>query len=267
MYNKENTIVVKIGGSTLGQHDTTMADLVELQKRGVQIAVVHGGGKIITNWLAKQGATANFVQGERVTDKIGLEVTTAVLSGLVNKDLVATLVHLGGKAIGLSGADGALLRAEIKNPALGFVGNIVQVNRQLLELLLKNGFIPVISSVSLNSRAQNDTPLLLNVNADLAAGEISCALAAKKLIFLTDIAGICDKSGKVISSMTIVEAEEAIASGVASGGMIPKIRAGIRALDNTGMTRIIDGRQPHALLNEFEMSEGGTTILAKEIGG
>jgi acetylglutamate kinase len=136
------------------------------------------------------------------------------------------------------------------------------VNTFILDELLKSGFVPVISTISLNAFNRGDnSPMLLNVNADTAAGEIAAALGAEKLIFLTDIAGVCDKSGKVVSRMNAKEAEAYITSGTASGGMIPKIRAGIRALSGTRQTRIIDGRQPHALLKEIERSEGGTTIL------
>jgi acetylglutamate kinase len=256
------TILIKIGGSTLGQHDTTLEDLVSLQKRGVILVVVHGGGKIITEWLGKLGASTQFVQGERVTDAAGLEVVTAVLSGLVNKDLVGSIVHMGGKAVGLSGVDGGLLRGVIKDPKLGYIGSLTKVDVSPIETQIASGYISVISPVSLNvARKQPGTPLLLNVNADAAAGEIAAAMGAEKLIFLTDIAGICDKSGNLISRLTIEEAEAAIVSGVASGGMVPKIRAGIRALTTVGSVRIIDGRRSHALLEEIDNSEGGTTIF------
>jgi len=259
-------IVVKIGGSTLGQHDTSLEDLVELRQRGIAVVVVHGGGKIVTRWLAEKGAEARFVQGERVTDQAGLEIVTAVLAGLVNKELVASINNYGGQAIGISGVDGALLQGKIKNQELGFVGNLVKVNIGLLRMLLEAGYIPVVSSISLNvGRNLKDHPLLLNVNADAAAGEIAAALGAEKLIFLTDIAGVCDKSGKLLSKLAVSEAEASITSGVASGGMIPKIRAGIRALDGVRETRIIDGRQPHALLKEIEDGAGGTTIYRENI--
>jgi acetylglutamate kinase len=258
-------IVVKIGGSTLGQHDTTIEDLVLLQGRGIDLVVVHGGGKIITDWLTRLGASTRFVQGERVTDKTGLDIASAVLCGLVNKELVASINNLGGKALGLSGVDGALLKGEIKTPELGYVGSVSQVNNELIRLILHSGYIPVIASISLNCRpASGQESLLMNVNADAAAGEIAASMGAEKLVFLTDIAGVCDKSGKVFPLLTAREAEAAIASGVASGGMIPKIRAGIRALDGSGETRIIDGRQPHALLNEMEKSLGGTTIRTEK---
>jgi acetylglutamate kinase len=256
------TIVIKIGGSTLGQNDTTLEDLVTLQKRGISMVVIHGGGKIITEWLTKQGATTKFVQGERVTDKVGLEVATAVLCGVVNKQLVADLNLSGGCAVGISGADGSLLEGKIRNPEQGFVGQLVKVNVEIINTLLQAGYIPVISSLCLNSFNQEaDSPSLLNVNADTAAGEIAVALGADALIFLTDIAGICDKSGRVMSKVSSKEAEDYITSGVASGGMIPKIRAGIRALSCVLETRIIDGRQSHALLNELEKKHSGTTIF------
>lgn len=254
-------MVVKIGGSTLGQHDTTLSDLVELQKKGVSVIVVHGGGKIITEWLSKQGAATRFVNGERVTDKTGLEVVTAVLAGLVNKELVASLQAAGAAAVGLSGVDGGLLLGRVKNPELGYVGNPVQVNLALIKVLLDNGYLPVVSSISLNKeQPAAGESLLLNVNADAAAGEIAAVTGAHKLIFLTDIAGICDKNGAVIARLSVQQAAELIEAGTASGGMIPKIRAGLRALESARLVRIIDGRQPHALLNEINKAEGGTTI-------
>ncbi|MBN1191406.1 MAG: acetylglutamate kinase [Dehalococcoidales bacterium] len=260
------SIVVKIGGSTLGQHDTTLEDLVHLQRKGIDVVVVHGGGKTITSWLTRQGASTRFVGGERVTDRAGLDVASAVLCGLVNKELVAGINNLGGKALGLSGADGLLLKGDIKKPELGYVGIVSQVNSELIGFILGAKYIPVIAPVSFNCHPSSaGEPLLMNVNADAAAGEIAASLGAAKLIFLTDIAGVCDKSGEVLTSLTAREAEEAIVSGIASGGMVPKIRAGIRALEGSAETRIIDGRQPHALLNEIYKSLGGTTIHAEDI--
>ncbi len=254
-----------MGGSTLGQHDTTLEDIVALQKLGTRVIVVHGGGKIITEWSGKLGASAQFVQGERVTDKVGLEVATAVLAGLVNKELVGAIMRLGGKAIGLSGVDGGLLQGKIKDQRLGYVGSLVDVDVAPIMAQLLAGFIPVISSVSLNVNPDGDAgAALLNVNADTAAGEIAAALAVDKLVFMTDVPGVCDKGGQVIPILTIPEAENAMAAGVASGGMLPKIRASIRALERVKSVRIVDGRQPHALRKEIESSEGGTTILAEK---
>ena len=261
---KNKLIVIKIGGSTLGQHDTSLEDLAELQKGGTSVVVVHGGGKIITEWLGKLSSDSLFVNGERVTDKTGLEVATGVLSGVVNKELVAGLNSLGAKALGLSGVDGELLVASPKNPELGYVGNVDKVNTDLLIKIIESGYIPVISSISYNATVKpGNEPQTLNVNADLAAGEISVALKADKLVFLTDIEGVCDKDGQLIASLSIQEAKNLIASGVANKGMIPKINSSIRAATTIGTARIIDGRRPHALLKEIEHSEGGTTIYNK----
>jgi acetylglutamate kinase len=155
------------------------------------------------------------------------------------------------------------LQARIKDPGLGYTGIINKVDIKILETQLEAGCIPVVSSVSFNSgEAIKGVPLLLNVNADTAAGELAAALRAEKLIFLTDVAGVCDETGQVISKLNVKEAKTAIESGIASGGMIPKIRAGIRALESTGSIRIIDGRQEHALIKEIDSGQGGTTLLA-----
>ena len=254
-------IVIKIGGSTLGEHDTTIKDIVELQKRGLPEILVHGGGKIITDSLAKSGVTTRFVRGERVTDRQALDIVTETLSGLVNKQLVSEINRSGGKAVGVSGADGSLVLGKIKDVNLGYVGSVEKVDPTLLNVLLKAGYVPVVSPVSINTIDKLDGgPLLLNINADTVAGEIAIAVEAEKLIFLTDVEGICDGSGKLIPELSPNEAEELIDNKVASGGMIPKIRAGIRALSPVDSVRIIDGREPHALLNEAEGKGGGTTI-------
>ncbi|MBI4286566.1 MAG: acetylglutamate kinase [Chloroflexi bacterium] len=255
-------IVVKIGGSTLGSQDTTVADIVELQRRGKPAVIIHGGGKLITEWLAKQGVPAQFIQGERVTDRATLDVVTAVLAGLVNKEIVAEINSLGGKAIGISGADGALIEGEVKDAKLGYVGAVTKVNIAPLEALLRAGYVPVVAPVSLNARAKPDEPQLLNVNADFVAGEIAAALGAERLVFLTDVVGICGKSGKLLPKLSPAEAETLIASGVASGGMIPKIRACLRGLSGAATACIIDGRQPHTLLKDIEGAGAGTVIQA-----
>lgn len=264
MKNKSaKVIVVKIGGSTLGQHDTTIDDIVELQRRGKSLVIVHGGGKLINEWLEKHGISSQFVRGERITDKAALEVVTAVLAGLVNKEIVAAINSLGGEAIGISGVDGALIQGRIKDIELGYVGAVVKVNTAPLKLLLQSGYIPVVAPVALRLLDKpGETTLMLNVNADIVAGEIAAAVGAEKLIFLTDVEGICDRSGKLLPELSTSEAEALIVSGVASGGMIPKIKAGIRALPRTSTARIIDGRQPNALLKEIEGHGGGTTIQA-----
>jgi acetylglutamate kinase len=241
-------IVVKIGGSTLGSHDTTLEDLVELQRKGKSLVVVHGGAKVTSEWLGRLGVTTSFINGLRVTDAETLKVVAAALGGLVNKELVVAIQALGGKAIGLSGCDGNLLWASIKSPELGYVGEIVAVDPAPLKLLLDAGYIPVVAPVSFGSAEGKVS--LLNVNGDTAAGEIAAALGAEKLIFLTDVDGIYDREGKPVPKLNMAEARNMIATGVASGGMVPKIEASLRALSTVKIVRIIDGRASHALLNE-----------------
>jgi len=257
-------IVVKIGGSTLGNHDTTLEDLVELQKQGESLVVVHGGAKVTSEWLARLGIPTSFVNGLRVTDAETLKVVAAALGGLVNKELVVAIQALGGKAVSLSGCDGNLLWASIKSPELGYVGEIVAVDPTLLKLLLGAGYMPVVAPVSFGL-VEGQT-ILLNVNGDTAAGEIAAALAAEKLIFLTDVDGIHDGSGKVIPRLNLAEAKDILSSRAASGGMVPKIEASLRALTSTQVVRIIDGKISHALLHDVtgqaqQAKSRGTTIV------
>ncbi|MFC2011603.1 acetylglutamate kinase [Chloroflexota bacterium] len=254
-------IVIKIGGATLGSHDTAIEDIVKLQRQGKSLVVVHGGGKLITEWLQKQGISSSFIQGERVTDGPTLEVATSVLAGLVNTEIVAAINGLGGRAVGISGADGALIEGRIAEKEKGYVGAVVRVNTGLLEALLGAGFIPVVAPIGLNSPDRpTDEPPTLNYNADVVAGEIATAVGAEKLVFLTDVTGVSDRSGKLLPRLSPEEAEAILASGVASGGMVPKIKACLTALSIASTTCIIDGRQPHTLLKEIEGASGGTTI-------
>jgi len=257
-------IAVKIGGSTLGNHDTTLEDLVELQKQGKSLVVVHGGAKVTSEWLARLGIPTSFVNGLRVTDAETLKVVAAALGGLVNKELVVTIQALGGKAVSLSGCDGNLLWASIKSPELGYVGEIIAVDPTPLKLLLDAGYMPLVAPVSYGS-VEGQT-MLLNVNGDTAAGEIAAALAAEKLVFLTDVDGIHDESGKAILRLNSAEANNMLSSGAASGGMVPKIEASLRALTTTQVVRIIDGKISHALLHEItgqtrQAKSRGTTIV------
>jgi acetylglutamate kinase len=252
-------IVIKIGGSTLGSQDTTLEDLVGLQQQGGAPVVVHGGGKLITQWLSRQDVPTRFVRGQRVTDAPTLEVVVAVLAGVVNKEIVAALTSLGGRAVGLSGVDGQFIQAKIKDAELGYVGEIVKVEREFLERVLQAGYIPVVAPIGLDCSAPG-SPRLLNINADTAAGELALALGAERLIFLTDVPGVCDPQGNSFPRLSPAEAQELIASGVISGGMIPKIEACLRALPVVPVTRILDGRVPHALRDELKGGGGGTTI-------
>ena len=253
--------VIKIGGATLGSHDTAIADAVELQKQGQSLLIVHGGAKVVTEWQRRQGTPTRFVHGDRVTDQATLEMVTAVLGGLVNKKIVAAINSLGGQAVGITGIDGTLLQGKIRDKEMGYVAHIVKVNTALLEALLLAGFIPVVAPLSMHSFDKPDgDPPMLNVNGDTAAGEIAAATRAEKLIFLTDVAGIKDESGKLITELSAGSAEALIASGTVSGGMIPKIRACLKALSHGSTARIIDGRKPHALLQEIKGGSVGTTI-------
>jgi acetylglutamate kinase len=260
-------IVIKIGGATLGSHDTALADVVQLQGKGLPIVIAHGGAKVVTEWLKRENIDTRFVRGERVTDLKTLEMVTAVLGGLVNKEIVAAINGLGGRAVGISGVDGALIQSSIRDKEMGYTGNIVKVNTMVLDALLGAGFIPVVSPVSFHAFDRPDnTSLILNVNGDTVAGEIAASLGAEKLVFLTDVAGIRDSSGRHISVLSPKEAEGLLVSGAASGGMIPKIKACLRALSNSSTTCIImDGTKSHALLTEIEHnSSSGTMIKAEQ---
>lgn len=253
-------IVVKLGGSTLGSHDTSLRDIAEARRDGRRIVLVHGGGATVSEWLHRAGLEAKFVRGLRVTDAPALEIVVAVLAGLVNKRLVAELAELGAPAIGLSGADGMLLQARRFDDDLGFVGRIERIHPYVVEELLALGHLPVIAPIAIEvggSHAQ-----LLNTNADTAAGEIAAALAAERLIFLTDVEGVLDPHGKLIPHLTAAEASALIASRIATGGMIPKLEAAVRASNAGCATQIIAGDVPAALARAISDHDaaGGTTI-------
>jgi len=188
-------------------------------------------------------------------------VATAVLAGLANKEITAAINVRGGRAVGISGADGSLIESRQKSREMGYVGEMVRINTGLLETLLKAGFVPVVSPISLYSVDRPEgAPALININGDPIAGDIAAAIKAEKLIFLTDVPGIMNKSGKSIPILSADEAREMIDAGVIEGGMIPKVNACRRALEAGAVARIIDGKQPHALLKEFDGGNGGTTI-------
>ena len=255
------TIVVKIGGSTLGSHDTTLHDLIELQRQGVNSVVVHGGGKIISDWMAKQGVMPRFVRGLRVTDGPSIDIVVAVLTGLINKNLVASMVELGARSIGLSGADDGMLRANVRDPELGLVGDITDVNTDPIKAVLDSGCIPVIAPVGVKPVEDGESsPTLLNINADTAAGEIAAALNASRLVFLTDVQGVLDTTRRLIPRLTERQARGLISSNVAAGGMIPKLEACLTALHSGGVSHIIDGREPSALIDVVSGATLGTRI-------
>jgi len=245
----------------LGSHDTTLLDLVDMQKQGLLPVVVHGGGKVITEWLDKQGVRPKFVRGLRVTDERTLRVAVSVLTGEVNKEIVASLQAFGGKAIGLSGVDGGMLRARVLDPELGLVGSVIKVDAAPISVVTSAGFIPVIAPVALRSpNPSSGTPAFLNVNADTAAGEIAVALNADRLVFMTDVEGVMDSSRRLIERLTERQAQGLMNSNVIAGGMLPKIGACLMALGNVGATHIIDGREPHTLRDALDGKSLGTRV-------
>jgi acetylglutamate kinase len=253
-------VVAKIGGSTLGSHDTALADVVELQRRGLRPVVVHGGGALISEWLARHNVPTRFEGGLRVTDEASLEVVVAVLAGLVNKQIVAALSALGGRAMGHSGADGGILRARMLDKKLGFVGEITGADPRQLLALLEGGLIPVIAPIALEWRGEKPTAQLLNINADTASGAIAAALEARWLVLLTDVPGVRTTDGEMVSKLDATDAEELIESGVIEGGMIPKVRSCLTANEAGCESVIVDGREEHALLRTIEGQTTGTTI-------
>lgn len=254
-------IVVKIGGSTLGSNDTTFQDLATLQRRNAQVVVVHGGGKVITEWMEKLGVQAKFVRGLRVTDAASLDVVVAVLGGLVNTQLVADMEAAGVRALGMSGADGGMLRGRALSEELGYVGEVTSVKAEPVMDVLAAGYVPVIAPVAVNQApVASGTAAFLNVNADTAAGEISAALGSERLVFLTDVEGVLDAGKKLVPHLLPSQAREMIRSGVAGGGMIPKLGACLRSIEAGSCANIVDGRVPHALLGVLGGKPMGTLV-------
>ncbi len=255
-------LVVKIGGSTLGSRDTSLKDLVTLQREGRNVIVVHGGGSVISDWMQRQGIPPRFVNGLRVTDAPSLDIVVAVLTGLINKDLVCLLHQLGGRAVGISGIDGGILEAHIANPDLGYVGEVAKVNPAPLQALSDGGFMPMMAPLAMHRHdgsAHSGKPL--NINGDTAAGAVARAMNAERLIFLTDVPGIMDGNGRVIPFLDRRRAEILRRSPVISGGMIPKLDACLTALERVPQAEIIDGTRPNALLDCINGAASGTKIV------
>ena len=260
-------MVVKYGGSAMVDHElkkSVIRDVALLKLVGFRPIIVHGGGKEITKWVNKAGLETRFVNGLRVTDKETMEIAEMVLNR-INKGLVSMMEKLGVHAVGISGKDGTLLKVDkklSKGQDIGYVGEIKEVNTELLEKLLNDDFVPVICPIG-----SDDAYHSYNINADDAACAIASAMGASKLAFLTDIEGVyrdpLDKSS-LISEMTIPEAEKFLASGMAGGGMLPKLQNCIEAM-KAGVSRvhILDGRIEHCLLLEFFTDRGvGTAIIS-----
>ena len=259
------TFVIKYGGAAMTEpllRETFGKDVTILRKIGINIVIVHGGGKEITEIAKKLGIETKFVNGQRYTDEAMVEVVQMVLAGKINKEIVNLINGNDGDAVGLSGVDNTLLRAEKildGENDLGLVGKVTSVNVPFIELLLKNGMMPVIAPLGVGKEGT-----IYNVNADLAAGTIADALKAEKLVYLSDIEGIVINNER-ISSLTEKEAERLIEQGAIFGGMIPKVRSAFKTL-NAGVKKvhIVDGRIKHSLLLEIFTDEGIGTQMVRE---
>lgn len=259
------TVVVKYGGAAMKDgylKDKVIRDIVFLASVGVRPVVVHGGGPEINSWLGKLGIEAQFKDGLRVTDAATMDVVEMVLVGRVNKELVSLINRAGGKAVGLCGKDGNLIKARPEGrEGIGFVGEVTNVDVSLIESLSSSGYIPIVSSV-----AADETGQAYNINADTVAGELAAALGAEKLILLTDTAGILKDykdPSTLIPKASIQEARQLIETGIVAGGMIPKVSCCVRSLaQGVRAAHIIDGRIPHALLLEIFTDQGiGSMIV------
>ena len=262
-------VVVKYGGNAMINEqlkEQVMEDIVLLHLVGVKVVLVHGGGPEISELMTRLGKETEFVDGLRVTDKEAVEIVQMVLAGKVNKSLVNLLEMKGGKAMGISGMDGRLIEAKMRNASLGYVGSITNVNIEPVTDLLENGYIPVVSTLGCDRDGNT-----YNINGDTAAAFIAGALGAERLIMMTDIAGILrdrDNADTLIPLITVDEAVELFRQGVISGGMIPKVDCCIDAI-NRGVKKVIimDGRVPHSILMEILTDEGAGTMFVGENNG
>ena len=260
------TVVVKYGGNAMVNPDLkqqVMDDIVLLWLIGVKVVLVHGGGPEISSMMDKLGKKSEFVDGLRVTDKETVDIVQMVLAGKVNKTLVTLLEKRGGKAIGLCGMDGKLIQAKIKDPRLGFVGEVTNINKDPVMDILEKGYIPVISTLGCD-----DDGNAFNVNADTAAAHIAGALGAERFILMTDIAGILkdkDDPATLIPEITIGQAKTLKDEGIISSGMIPKVQCCLTAIE-AGVKNVVimDGRVPHSILMELLTNEGAGTLVKGE---
>ncbi len=255
---KGKTLVIKLGGSTLEHQREVLQDIVWLRALGANPVLVHGGGPYINEWLTKLNIPTQFEQGLRVTDAQTLEVVRMVLLGQVNQRLVSMAAQMGGKAIGLSGTDGSMVRARFADERLGFVGEIETVDPTPVQVLVDQGYIPVVAPLG-----EGPNGACLNINADLVAAHLAGALNAEKLIFLSNVVGICRQDGSLISELTEQEAKQLIEQGVINGGMIPKVSACLDALQAVPRVHIVDGREPHVLLRELFTDQGAGTMIVR----
>ena len=269
----QKTIVIKYGGHAMVAEDLKESfakDVVLMKYIGINPVVVHGGGPQIGRMLERIGKKSEFVEGMRITDADTMDIVEMVLAGKLNKEIVSLINMHGGRAVGLSGKDGRLIEAkklqivrELEDrPAeiidIGLVGEVEKINLEILQIFSQSDIIPVVAPTGAGPNGET-----YNINADLVAGAIAGALKADKLVLMTDVPGVLDAQGQLISSMTEDEAEEAIRNGTLRGGMIPKVRCAMDAIDaGAAKVHIVDGRRPHAILLEMFTDAGiGTEIL------
>lgn len=255
-------IVIKLGGHAMSD-DNAMAnfarDIVLMKQCNVNPIIIHGGGPAIDAFLHKINIKSNFIDGKRVTDKEAIPIIEMVLSGSVNKNIVSAINNQGGKAIGLSGKDANLMICKPDNPKLGFVGYPTEINPEILRNFLESDFIPVVAPIGIGKDGQT-----YNVNADTAAGEIAAALLADRLLLLTDIEGVKNKNGDLLTKLTINDVRELIKDGSIVKGMIPKAETAINALEGgVRATVILDGRSQNACLIELFTDYGAGTLIRK----
>jgi acetylglutamate kinase len=270
------TIVIKYGGHAMGDADLAKLfarDVVLLRQVGMNPVVVHGGGPQIGRMLERLKIKSEFIDGLRVTDRATVDVVEMVLVGSINKEVVTAINEAGGSAVGLSGKDGNLIVAEKlrrtkRDPDsnierildLGLVGDPTEISPDILDMFDESDITPVIAPIGVSKTGET-----LNINADTAAGAIASALAAKRLLMLTDVTGVLDKDGNLIQQLSVSEARKAIKSGIITGGMIPKVETCIRAVENdVDGAVIIDGRVPHAILLEIFTEHGAGTIIVPD---
>jgi len=259
------TIVVKYGGNAMTSDDLkkqVMNDIALLNKVGVRIVLVHGGGPELSNLMERVGKKPEFINGLRVTDQETIDLAQMVLAGKINKTLVNLIQAAGGMAVGLSGMDARLIEAKIRDEKYGFVGDVTKINTEVINDLLDKGYIPVISTLGCDQDGNT-----YNINGDTAAGKIAGALNAERMILLTDVRGVMkdmNDESSLIPELTINEARKLKEDGTISGGMIPKVKCCIDAVEaGVEAVVILDGRVPHAILMETLTDEGAGTMIRR----
>ncbi|SFR59585.1 acetylglutamate kinase [Litoreibacter janthinus] len=256
-------VVIKLGGHAMGSDeamDLFARDVVLMQQVGVNPVIVHGGGPMINDMLARLGVKSDFVNGKRVTDAATVEVVEMVLSGSVNKRIVQAINRQGGRGVGLSGKDAGMIRCEASHPELGFVGDPVEVKPDVLRQLFEAEIIPVIAPLGFGDNGET-----FNINGDTAAGAIAAALKADRLLLLTDVAGVKDASGEVVTELTASYIRKLTEDGIIAGGMIPKTETALAALDGGVRAAVIlDGRAPNACLLELFTPHGAGSMIRQD---